>query len=76
MEETIAQLKTVYNDKTMVLKSDRIELERQYKEIEFMSEFLRQQADETAPVEFLQLFSGHMLYKSQIYKQRVTVSDI
>ena len=41
MEETIAQLKTVYNDKTMVLKSDRIELERQYKEIEFMSEFLR-----------------------------------
>ena len=68
MEETITSLKQLYNEKTMILKSDRIELERQYKEIEFMSEFLKYQADETNPVEFLQLFSGHMIYKSQIYK--------
>jgi hypothetical protein len=54
----------VYSEKTQVLKSDRIELERQYKEIEFMSEFLKIQAEDTNPVEFLQLYAGHTIYKS------------
>lgn len=50
--------------KSSVMKSDRLELDRQYKEIEFMSEFLKRQAEETSPLEFLQLFSGHNLHKS------------
>jgi hypothetical protein len=30
-----------------------VELSRQFKEIEFMSEFLKRQAEETAPIDFL-----------------------
>jgi hypothetical protein len=62
--------------KSSILKSDKIELSRQFKEIEFMTEFLRKQAEETSPLDFLQLYAGHNQVKSLIYSQRTTVSDI
>ena len=39
--------------KSAILKSDKIELSRQYKEIEFMTQFLNLQARQTSPIEFL-----------------------
>ena len=62
--------------KSAILKSDKVELSRQFKEIEFMTEFLRLQANENSPIDLLQLYAGHNQVKSQIYKQRTTVSDI
>lgn len=62
--------------KSSILKSDKVELSRQYKEIEFMSEFLKRQAEETSPIDFLQLYAGHNEIKGNLYKQRTTVSDI
>lgn len=53
------QLMLEVQKKSAILKSDKIELSRQYKEIEFMTEFLRRQAEETSPIEFLQLYAGH-----------------
>lgn len=41
-----------------------------------MSEFLKKQAEETSPIEFLQLFAGHNLFKNSVYKQRTTISEI
>lgn len=70
------QLMVEVQKKSAILKSDKVELSRQFKEIEFMTEFLRLQAVETSPIDFLQLYAGHNQVKSQIYKQRTTVSDI
>mmetsp|Transcript_22832 Transcript_22832/g.22081 ORF Transcript_22832/g.22081 Transcript_22832/m.22081 type:complete len:89 (+) Transcript_22832:556-822(+) len=41
-----------------------------------MSEFIKIQAEETSPVEFLQLYAGHMTQKNQVFKQKTTMSDI
>ena len=41
-----------------------------------MTEFLKRQAEETSPIDFLQLYAGHNQIKSNIYNQRTTVSDI
>eukprot|EP00347_Sterkiella_histriomuscorum_P006480 403352607 len=76
LEETINSLMQVVQQKSAILKSDRLELSRQFREIDFMTEFLKRQAEETTPLEFLQLFAGHKQLKDQIYKQRTTVSDI
>lgn len=76
LEEAINQLMNEVYKKSAILKSDRLELSRQYKEIDFMSEFLKRQAEETNPLEFLQLFAGYKQMKDQIYKQRTTISDI
>ncbi len=76
LEEAISQLMTEVQKKSDILKSDRLELSRQFKEINFMSEFLKRQAEETSPLEFLQLFAGYKQMKDQIYKQRTTVSTI
>lgn len=62
--------------KSAILKSDKIELSRQYKEIEFMTQFLNLQARQTSPIEFLQQYAAHNQLKSQLQKQRTTVSDI
>lgn len=70
------QLMVEVQKKSAILKSDKVELSRQFKEIEFMTEFLKRQAEETSPIDFLQLYSGHNQIKSNIYKQRTTVSDI
>lgn len=76
LEECMNQLMVEVQKKSAILKSDKVELSRQFKEIEFMTEFLRLQAVETSPIDFLQLYAGHNQVKSQIYKQRTTVSDI
>jgi len=47
------QLMVEVQKKSAILKSDKVELSRQFKEIEFMSEFLKRQAEETAPIDFL-----------------------
>jgi hypothetical protein len=52
--------------KSAILKSDKIELSRQYKEIEFMTQFLNLQARQTSPIEFLQQYAAHNQLKSQI----------
>jgi len=53
LEECMNQLMVEVQKKSAILKSDKVELSRQFKEIEFMSEFLRLQADETSPIDFL-----------------------
>jgi hypothetical protein len=47
------QLMVEVQKKSAILKSDKVELSRQFKEIEFMTEFLKRQAEETSPIEFL-----------------------
>jgi hypothetical protein len=58
------QLMVEVQRKSSILKSDKIELSRQFKEIEFMTEFLKLQAEETNPIDFLQLYAGHNQVKS------------
>ena len=76
LEDCMNQLMVEVQKKSSILKSDKVELSRQFKEIEFMTEFLKRQAEETAPIEFMQLYAGHNQIKNNIYKQRTTVSDI
>lgn len=53
LEECMNQLMVEVQKKSAILKSDKVELSRQFKEIEFMTEFLRLQAVETSPIDFL-----------------------
>jgi len=53
-----------------------LELTRQEREIRFMNEFLKEQANQLRPVEFLSLWAGYNQMKSFIQKQRTTISDI
>lgn len=53
LEECMNQLMVEVQRKSAILKSDKVELSRQYKEIEFMTEFLKLQAEETSPIDFL-----------------------
>lgn len=76
LEECMNQLMVEVQKKSAILKSDKVELSRQFKEIEFMTEFLKRQAEETSPIDFLQLYAGHNQIKANMYKQRTTVSDI
>ncbi len=59
LEECMNQLMVEVQRKSAILKSDKVELSRQFKEIEFMTEFLKLQAEETSPIDFLQLYAGH-----------------
>ena len=76
LEECMNTLMVEVQKKSAILKSDKIELSRQYKEIEFMTQFLNLQARQTSPIEFLQQYAAHNQLKSQLQKQRTTVSDI
>ena len=49
---------------------------RQYKEIQFMSDFLQAQMEGAGPLEFLKLSQGHDLLKLQVTKQQTLLSDI
>lgn len=53
LEECMTQLMVEVQKKSSILKSDKVELSRQFKEIEFMTEFLKRQAEESSPIEFL-----------------------
>ena len=70
-------LKTMHGHvqkKADILKSDRQELVRQRQEITYVKEFLKAQASQSAPLEFLKLYAGHALIKDQILKQWPKVS--
>jgi hypothetical protein len=56
-------------EKTNILKSDRLELARQWKEIDFMKDFLAAQSEGSNALEFLKLNEGHDLLKAQILEQ-------
>eukprot|EP00351_Strombidinopsis_sp_SopsisLIS2011_P001203 CAMPEP_0116888552 /NCGR_PEP_ID=MMETSP0463-20121206/23645_1 /TAXON_ID=181622 /ORGANISM="Strombidinopsis sp, Strain SopsisLIS2011" /LENGTH=86 /DNA_ID=CAMNT_0004553573 /DNA_START=493 /DNA_END=753 /DNA_ORIENTATION=+ len=62
-------------EKADILKSDRYELVRQYQEIIFVSEFIKVQATETSPLEFLQMSTGHSEIKHQIQRHWPKVSS-
>ena len=66
----------VVQQKTSILKADRLELARQSKEIQFMSDYLHAQMDGTDPLEFLKLAQGHDLLTLQVCKQQTLLSDI
>jgi regulator of replication initiation timing len=66
LEECMNTLMVEVQKKSAILKSDKIELSRQYKEIEFMTQFLNLQARQTSPIEFLQQYAAHNQLKSQL----------
>ena len=68
MEKALKDLYEVVQQKTNILKADRLELARQYKEIQFMTEYLKAQADGADPLEFLKLSQGHDLLKLDVCK--------
>jgi hypothetical protein len=76
VEKALRDLFEVVTQKTNILKADRLELARQYKEIQFMSEYLKAQADGSDPLEFLKLSQGHDLLKLDVCKQQTLLSDI
>jgi len=55
VEQALKELYEIVQHKTNILKADRLELARQYKEIQFMSDYLHAQMDGTDPIEFLRL---------------------
>jgi hypothetical protein len=63
LEKTLAEMHEHVQKKSNILKSDRHELIRQYQEILFVQGFLREQAKEASPLEFLQLNTGHAQIK-------------
>ena len=76
VEKALKDLYEVVQMKTNILKADRIELARQYKEIQFMAEYLKAQADGADPLEFLKLAQGHDLLKLEVCKQQTILNDI
>lgn len=68
VERAINELYDVVQSKTSILKADRLELARQYKEIEFMTDFLQVQLEGTDPLEFLKLSQGHDKLKLEVAK--------
>ena len=76
VEKALKDLSEVVAQKTSVLKADRLELARQYKEIQFMSDYLQAQMEATDPREFLKLSQGHDLLKLQVCQQKTLLSDV
>ena len=70
------ELYDVVQQKTNILKADRLELARQYKEIQFMTDYIHYQMDASDPLEFLKLTQGYDLLKLQVCKQQTTLSQI
>jgi len=59
LTKTLEDLHNIVRIKSSMLQSDRHELMRQLHEIIFVQEFLRLQAKEASPLEFLKLNNGH-----------------
>lgn len=74
LTETLEELQSIVQQKSNILQSDRHELLRQLHEILFVQEFLRLQAKEADPLEFLQLNNGHAQLKEAIQKTYPKVS--
>ena len=74
LTETLEELQSIVQQKSNILQSDRHELLRQLHEILFVQEFLRLQAKEAEPLEFLQLNNGHAQLKEAIQKTYPKVS--
>ena len=67
--KAIEDLHQVAKTKHDILKADKQELTRQYKEMQFMEMYLKQQVDKADPIDFLRLAQGHDLVKLNICKQ-------
>ena len=74
LTDSLNEMHDIVQKKTSVLKADHHELTRQYQEIMYVQSFLKAQADEAAPLEFLQLNTGHAQIKDQIQRQWPKVS--
>lgn len=68
VETALRELYEVVQQKTSILKADRLELARQYKEIQFMTDYLTFQMQGCSPLEFLKLTQGHDLLKMHVCK--------
>ena len=53
-----------------------MELARQYKELQFMTDYLQYQVTGCDPLEFLRVSQGHDLLKLHVFKQQTTLSQI
>ena len=52
--------------KTDILRAGRLELTRQFKEVQFMQNFLEVQSDGANPLEFLKLSNGYDLFRDGV----------
>ena len=74
LEVVLAEMQTIVRKKTDQLKCDRHELVRQHTEILYTQEFIKKQADEADPLDFLQLSAGHSEIKYSLQKQWPVIS--
>ena len=76
VQQALKDLYEVEEERTSILKADRLELARQYKECEFMSGYLKIQLDGSDPLEFLRLSKGHELLRDMVQSQPAPASDV
>ncbi len=59
----MSKLKEVFLEKNLIINSDKIDLCRQSIEIQTMQAFMKNQAENADPLEFLKLSQGNDLLK-------------
>lgn len=69
VEEALRELYNTVQEKTNILRSDRLELARQYGEIRFLNDYLEYQIEGSDPIEFIKMAQAHEILKENICKQ-------
>ena len=76
VEEALRRLYKSVSDKTNILRSDRLNLARQYGELRILNDYLEIQAERSEPVEFIKMSRAHELLCEEIFKQESRINEI
>ena len=76
VEEALRGLYKSVQEKTNILRSDRLNLARQYGELRFLNDYLEYQVDISDPVEFIRMSQAHQVLQDDLCKKTNQTNEI
>ena len=76
VEEALRGLYKSVQEKTNILRSDRLNLARQYGELRFLNDYLEYQVDISDPVEFIRMSQAHQVLLDDLCKKTTQTNEI
>ena len=76
VEEALRGLYKSVQEKTNILRSDRLNLARQYGELRFLNDYLEYQVDISDPVEFIRMSQAHQVLLDDLCKKTNQINEI